>query len=64
MKKKVKGKNILVGKEVRVIVIIGNISIKYKGILQKLNGWVKLKTKEGIKLINKNDCALIEEIKP
>jgi hypothetical protein len=54
----------LVGKEVRVVVHLGNITIKYIGILKSLDDWVQLKTKDGIKLINKGDCVLIEEVKP
>lgn len=58
-RKKVK----LIGKEVRVVVNIGNITIKYIGILKNLEDWVQLKTKDGIKLINKSNCILIEELK-
>ncbi len=60
MKKKSKTSK-LIGKPVKIVVIIGNISIKYKGILKKLGDWVSVETKDGIKLINKNNCALIEE---
>lgn len=54
----------LIGKDVRVIVLVGNISIKYKGILKRLGKWVSLETNDGIKLINKSNCVLIEELKP
>lgn len=65
MVKKGKSKKFsLIGKEVRVVVHLGNVTIKYTGILKKLEEWVHLKTKEGIKLINKGDCILIEEFKP
>ena len=50
MKKKRKKratKSVLVGKDVRVVV----------------GDWVVIKTKEGVKLINKSDCILIEEFK-
>ncbi len=64
-KTKKKSKKIsLIGKEVRVVVHLGNVTIKYIGVLKKLEDWVHLKTKEGIKLINKGDCVLIEEFKP
>lgn len=63
MKKKRKTKSKLIGKNVRVVVTIGNISIKYKGILKELEKWVSIKTKDGIKLINKSNCAIIEESK-
>ena len=64
MKKKKKSKkNPLKGKDVRVVVNLGNITIKYRGILKRLDDWVVLKTAEGIKLINKSDCILIEEFK-
>ena len=63
MEKRKKNKNMLIGKEVRVIVNLGNLTIKYIGILSELDDWVLLKTKEGVKLINKGDCILIEEIK-
>ena len=64
MKKKHKTKSKLIGKNVRIVVIIGNISIKYNGILKGLDDWVSIKTKDGTKLINKGNCALIEEAKP
>lgn len=60
---KKKHKSPLVGKEVRIVVNLGNLTIKYTGILKELDEWVTLKTKEGIKLINKSDCVLIEEVK-
>jgi hypothetical protein len=56
-------KSSLVGKNVRVVVHLGNVTIKYLGILQDLDDWVQLKTKDGIKLINKGDAVLIEELK-
>ena len=62
-KKKRPSKNILIGKNVRIVVNIGNLTIKYTGILKELGDWVFLKTKDGVKLINKSDCVLIEEIK-
>jgi hypothetical protein len=61
-KKKTK-KPSLVGKNVRVVVHLGNVTIKYLGVLQDLDDWVQLKTKDGVKLINKGDCVLIEELK-
>lgn len=61
-KKKTK-KPSLVGKNVRVVVHLGNVTIKYLGVLQDLDDWVQLKTKDGIKLINKGDCVLVEELK-
>jgi hypothetical protein len=63
MKKKSKTSK-LIGKNVRVVVTIGNVSIKYRGILKKLGDWVSIETKEGIKLINKSNCVLIEKAKP
>jgi len=62
MKKKRKTSK-LIGKLVKVVVIIGNVSIRYKGILKELGDWVSIETKEGIKLINKSNCVLIEETK-
>jgi len=62
-KKKRLKKNPLVGKDVRVVVNLGNLTIKYRGILKMLEDWVVLETKDGIKLINKSDCILIEEFK-
>jgi hypothetical protein len=62
MKKK-KTKSKLIGKKVRVVVNIGNLTIKYNGVLKKLNEWVTIKTEDGTKLINKGSCALIEEAK-
>ena len=62
-KKKKSKKNPLQGKDVRVVVNLGNITIKYRGILKKLDEWVVLETENGIKLINKSDCILIEEFK-
>ena len=53
-----------IGKEVRVVVHLGNVTIKYLGTLKGLDEWVVLKTKDGIKLINKGDSVLIEEVKP
>ena len=64
MKKKPKIASKLIGKPAKVVVVIGNISIKYKGILKELGDWVSIETKDGIKLINKSNCALIEEAKP
>jgi hypothetical protein len=61
--KKKSKKPSLIGKEVRVVVHLGNVTIKYLGTLQDLKDWVQLKTKDGIKLINKGDCVLIEELK-
>jgi hypothetical protein len=61
--KKKSKKSSLIGKEVRVVVHLGNVTIKYIGILQDLEDWVHLKTKDGVKLINKGDCVLIEELK-
>lgn len=66
MKKKRKKratKSVLVGKDVRVVVNLGNLTIKYRGELKELGDWVVIKTKEGVKLINKSDCILIEEFK-
>lgn len=65
MKKKKKGskKNPLLGKDVRVVVNLGNMTIKYRGIMKRLDEWVVLDTKDGVKLINKSDCILIEEFK-
>jgi hypothetical protein len=63
MKKKSKTSK-LIGKNVKIVVTIGNVSIKYRGILRKLGDWVLIETKEGIKLINKSNCVLIEEAKP
>ena len=62
-KKKKHSKNVLIGKDVRIVVNIGNLTIKYTGILKDLGDWVLLETKEGLKVINKGDCVLIEEIK-
>jgi hypothetical protein len=62
-KKKKAKKPSLVGRDVRVVVHLGNITIKYLGTLQNLDDWVQLKTKDGVKLINKGDCVLIEELK-
>ncbi|MFH1473377.1 MAG: hypothetical protein ABIE55_00630 [Candidatus Aenigmatarchaeota archaeon] len=65
MVKKKKAKKVsLIGKEVRVVVLLGNVTIKYIGILKGSDDWVKLETKEGIKFINKGDTVLIEEFKP
>jgi hypothetical protein len=61
--KKKSKKTSLKGKEVRVVVHLGNVTIKYLGVLLDLEDWVQLKTKDGIKLINKGDCVLIEELK-
>ena len=63
MEKKKKVPNVMIGKEVRVVVNLGNLTIKYTGILKDLGDWVFIKTEEGTKLINKNDCILIEEAK-
>ncbi|MBN2203099.1 MAG: hypothetical protein JW700_02865 [Candidatus Aenigmarchaeota archaeon] len=57
-------KNPLMGKNVRIIVNLGNLTIKYAGVLKQLEDWVMVDTKEGVKLINKGDCVLIEEFKP
>jgi Ni2+-binding GTPase involved in maturation of urease and hydrogenase len=62
-KKKRKSKNALVGKDVRIVVNLGNLTLKYRGILKELNDWVVIETKEGVKLINKSDCVLIEKFK-
>jgi hypothetical protein len=62
-KKAKKKKGDLIGKQVRVVVHLGNVTIKYLGVLQASENWVKLKTKDGIKLINKGDTVLIEELK-
>ena len=62
-KKKRHSKSVLLGKEVRIVVNIGNLTIKYIGVLKELGDWVNLKTKDGTKLINKSDCVLIEEVK-
>jgi len=56
-------KSSLIGKDVRIVVNLGNITIKYRGILKELGDWVIVDTNEGIKLINKGDCVLIEEFK-
>ncbi|MFH0929129.1 MAG: hypothetical protein V1818_02105 [Candidatus Aenigmatarchaeota archaeon] len=63
-KRKSSKKSTLMGKHVRIVVNLGNLTIKYDGILKELDDWVIVDTKEGIKLINKNDCVLIEEFKP
>ena len=62
-KKKRATKSVLVGKDVRVVVNLGNLTIKYRGTLKELGDWVVIKNKEGVKLINKSDCILIEEFK-
>ena len=62
-KKKKHSKNVLIGKNVRIVVNIGNLTIKYTGVLKELGDWVLIETKEGLKVINKGDCVLIEEIK-
>ena len=62
-KKKRAKKSVLVGKDVRVVVNLGNLTIKYRGTLKELGDWVVIKNKEGVKLINKSDCILIEEFK-
>ena len=62
-KKKKHSKNVLIGKDVRIVVNIGNLTIKYMGVLKDVGDWVTLETKEGLKVINKGDCVLIEEIK-
>jgi hypothetical protein len=62
-KKKRPSKSMLIGKDVRIVVNIGNLTIKYTGVLKQLGDWVMIKTKEGVKLINKSDCVLIEEIR-
>ena len=56
-------KSSLIGKDVRVVVHLGNVTIKYLGVLQDLDDWVQVKTKDGVKLINKGDCVLIEKLK-
>jgi hypothetical protein len=63
MEKKKKRPSVLIGKNVRIVVNIGNLTIKYTGILKELGDWVFLKTKDGVKLINKSDCVLIEEVR-
>jgi hypothetical protein len=62
-KKKKSSKNVLIGKDVRIVVNLGNLTLKYRGILKELDDWVIVKTNEGVKLINKGDCVLIEEFK-
>jgi len=62
-KKKKAGKSFLIGKDVKIVVNLGNLTIKYRGILKELGDWVVVETKDGIKLINKGDCILIEEFK-
>ena len=63
MEKKKKLPNVLIGKNVRIVVNLGNLTIKYTGVLKDLGDWVLVKTEEGTKLINKSDCVLIEEVK-
>ena len=63
MEKKKKVPNVMIDKDVRVVVNLGNLTIKYTGVLKDLGDWVLIKTEEGTKMINKNDCILIEELK-
>jgi hypothetical protein len=52
-----------VGKKVRIIITLGDVTVPYEGILKYVNKWVILETKKGKMVINADSIVLIEEIK-
>jgi RNase P/RNase MRP subunit p29 len=51
----------LIGKKVRLIVMLGDISVPFEGILKEVNQWIVLETKGKKKIINKDAVVYAEE---
>jgi small nuclear ribonucleoprotein (snRNP)-like protein len=53
----------LVGRKVKVIIVLGDVSAPYEGTLKSVDDWIVLETNKGVKFINTDAITLIEEVR-
>jgi|YelNatPaOPRAMG01_1025707.scaffolds.fasta_scaffold01016_38 RNase P/RNase MRP subunit p29 len=51
----------LIGKKVRLIVMLGDTSVPFEGILKEADQWIVLETKGKKKVINRDAVVYAEE---
>lgn len=51
----------LIGKKVRLIVMVGDTSVPFEGILKEVNQWIVLEIKGKKKIINRDAVIYAEE---
>ncbi|MEM5766453.1 MAG: hypothetical protein QW423_02370 [Candidatus Aenigmatarchaeota archaeon] len=51
----------LIGKKVRLIVMMGDISLPFEGILREADAWIVLEDRGKKKIINRDSVIYVEE---